>query len=258
MIIAILQARYTSTRLPGKVLKSIVGKPMLALQIERILRSRMIDVLIVATSLNTEDDAIEAMCKTINVPCFRGSLNDVLDRFYKAAQPYHPDHVARLTGDCPLIDPEIIDATIQFYLDENFDYVSNAMPPETFPDGLDTEIFSFSVLEMEWKEALLPSHREHVTQFIIKHPERFSSGHYKNNIDLSHLRWTVDNLEDFILIKRIYETLYPANPSFTTSDILALLAKNPQLSEINRHLSRNQGLIKSLHADQLFITNNNQ
>ena len=252
MTIVILQARYTSTRLPGKVLKPILGKPMLSLQIERVLRSRMIDRLVVATSTNKEDDAIELLCNTINVRCFRGSLNDVLDRFYQAALPYHPEHIIRLTGDCPLIDPEVIDATIDFYRSGAYDYVSNAIAPdETFPDGLDTEIFSYAALTTAWQEAVLPSYREHATQYIIQNPKRFRLGHYKNDKNLSHLRWTVDEPQDFELVTRIYEELYPVNPTFTSSDILALLQRKPELQELNRHIARNEGLKKSMMSETI-------
>jgi len=254
MILALLQARVSSTRLPGKVLMPILGKPILLLEIERIQRSHAIDKLIVATSTGKEDDGIVEMCSNAGVECFRGSLNDVLDRCYQAALPYKPDHVMRLTGDCPLIDPEVIDATIDFYLQGAYDYVSNALASEeTFPDGLDTEIFSRAALTTAWQEAVLPSHREHVTQFIIKNPERFRLGYYKSFEDLSHLRWTVDEPEDFELIKKIYEKLYPNYPAFVMKDVLHLLDKQPELLEINSQIARNAGLKKALQADKTFL-----
>lgn len=254
MILALLQARFSSTRLSGKVLKPIIGKPMLLLEIERIQRSKKIDKLIVATSTEKEDDGIESMCQKFGIAYFRGSLNDVLDRFYKAVLPYKPDHIMRLTGDCPLIDPEVIDATIDFYLKGEYGYASNAMAPdETFPDGLDTEIFKYDALVTAWQEAVLPSHREHVTQFIVKNPTRFHLGHYKSDEDLSHLRWTVDEPEDFELITQVYEELYPARPAFSMRDILQLLERRPELLEINSHIARNSGLKKALLADELFL-----
>jgi spore coat polysaccharide biosynthesis protein SpsF len=163
---------------------------MLERQIERILRSKRIDRLVVATSLNPEDDAIEALCRRLEVDCFRGDLQNVLDRFYQAARQCNPKHVVRLTGDCPLTDPALIDELVDFYVDRECDYASNCQEP-TLPDGLDAEVFSFTVLEQTWKEAELPSHLEHVTPFIRSNPERFKSCCYKYHKDLSHLRWVM-------------------------------------------------------------------
>jgi len=253
MLLAILQARTSSTRLPGKVLKPILGHPMLSLQIERIQRSKRIDKLIVATSNDHSDNDIVGLCINIQIPCFRGSLDDVLDRFYQTAMQYKPEYVVRLTGDCPLMDPEIIDKVINFYFEGDFDYATNSMAPYTFPDGLDVEVYSFTVLEKAWHEALLPSHREHVTPFIRQHPEMFKVGHYKNEVDLSHLRWAVDEPEDFELVSQIYKELYPQNPTFITEDILGLINRKPSLLEINSHVDRNLGAKKSAKADKLFL-----
>ena len=250
MILAILQARFSSSRLPGKVLKPILGKAMLLHQIERIQHSQMIDKLVVATSTNPSDDNIEKMCLNNNIEVFRGDLDNVLDRFYQAALPYKPENIVRLTGDCPLIDPLIIDNVIDLCIRGEFDYVSNALEP-TFPDGLDVEAFKFSALETAWKEAFLPSHREHVTPFIYQNPERFRIDNYRNNIDLSYLRWTVDLPQDFELVRQIYEALYRQNPKFTTQDILTFLHNNPSLLQINKSILRNEGLKKSEEADKL-------
>lgn len=233
MILAILQARMSSTRLPGKVLKSILGRPMLARQIERILRSKNIDKLIVATSVEKSDDRIEALCKEIGISCYRGCLDDVLDRYYQASLQYKPDHVVRITGDCPLIDPELMDEVINFYFDGDYDYATNGLKPYTFPPGLDVEVFKSMHLKTAWKEAVAPAHREHVTIFIYSNPEMFKIGYYKSKIDLSSLRWTVDRADDYELVVRIYESLYPGNPEFTTQDILNLLKKRPELKAIN-------------------------
>jgi spore coat polysaccharide biosynthesis protein SpsF len=252
MILAILQARTSSSRLPGKVLKPILGKPMLILQIERVRRAIKIDKLLVATSSDPTDDGIEAICKQHNIACFRGSLNDVLDRFYNAAITYKPDYIVRLTGDCPLIDPTVIDGMIEMHLKGNYDYTSNGVKM-TFPDGLDAEIFTFKALKEAWEEAFLPSHREHVTQFFHKNPERYQLGSYTNNVDLSHLRWTVDEELDFKLVTKIYETLYPGKINFTTEDILKLLDKKPELKTINSAYKCNEGLAKSLRADEDYL-----
>lgn len=208
------------------------------------------DKLIVATSNQPDDRKLGALCRAFDVDCFFGSLDDVLDRYYQAAKPHNPEHVVRLTGDCPLTDPELIDQVIQFHLEGAYDYTSNTVEP-TYPDGLDAEVIRFPCLEEAWREATLPSEREHVTPFIRKHPDRFKIGSVKGRDDLSHLRWTVDEPEDLELVTRIYEALYPQNPQFTTGDILQLLVRNPHLSEINSAFGRNEGYQKSLVEDKL-------
>ena len=253
MILAILQARMGSSRLPGKVMKPVLGRPMIERQIERILRSKRIDQLIVATSNLKEDDVLETLCDSIRVPVFRGELDNVLDRFYRAAVPYNPKHVVRLTADCPLADPLLVDELIDFYLEHQCDYASNCQEP-TLPDGLDAEIFSFAVLEQAWKEAVLPSHQEHVTAFICEHRERYRIENYKYNRDLSNLRWTVDEFEDLEFVRRVYEKLYPLNPEFRTEDIIALLDREPELLEINKSFKRNAGMKKSIEKDKLFLS----
>jgi len=248
MVLAILQARFSSTRLPGKVLKPILGKPMLLRQIERVRRAERIDRFMVATSTDASDNAIENLCRENSIPCSRGSLNDVLDRFYQAARPLHPDHVVRLTGDCPLADPSLIDEIIAFHIEGGFDYTGNTIE-QTYPDGLDVEVVKFAGLEAAWREASLPSEREHVTPFIYRHPDRFTLGSYRNTTDLSSLRWTVDEPLDFELVTKIYEALYPLNPAFATQDILALLDREPDLKTMNIHYQRNEGYKKSLAED---------
>lgn len=249
MILAILQARVSSTRLPGKALMPILGKPMLTMQIDRVRRAGLIDRLLVATSSDASDNPLENLCRENGIVCFRGSLDDVLDRFYQAAKPLKPDHIVRLTGDCPLIDPCLIDRVIAFHLQEGYDYTSNTVEP-TFPDGLDVEVFRFSCLRQAWEEAKLPSQREHVTLFMYRHPELFRIGSVKNGADLSSLRWTVDEPPDFEMVTGIYEALYPLNPEFSTEDVLALLKKNTWLKNVNAGYQRNAGLQKSLLEDE--------
>ena len=251
-MLAILQARCSSNRLPGKVFKPILGEPMIARQIERLQRSQRITSLIVATSTEASDDPLEQLGGQVDVGCFRGSLDDVLDRFYQAAKAFPSEHLLRLTGDCPLAAPEVIDDCVNFHLVGKYDYTSNALEA-TFPDGLDVEVFRFKCLEEAWKEAHLPSEREHVTPFVYGHPERYRIGSYRQGRDLSWLRWTVDRTEDFQLIEAIYNALYPANPAFTTADILSLLARCPELASINAGLTRNEGYFKSLVVDQHFV-----
>jgi len=243
----------SSTRLPGKVMKPILGRPMIERQIERLRCCKRVDQLIVATSTHPEDDVLEALCSGLGVPCFRGDLEDVLDRFYRAAKPYTPKHVVRLTGDCPLTDPRLIDELIDFYLEARCDYANNCEEP-TLPDGLDAEVFSFAALTRAWQEAVLPSQREHVTSFIRSHPERFKIGIYKYQRDLSDLRWTVDEPEDLQFAAKVYEKLYPADAAFRMEDILALLEREPELMEINRRFERNSGLKKSIEKDKRFLS----
>lgn len=238
----------SSTRLPGKVLKPLLGVPMLLRQVERLRCATTFDRLLVATSVDPSDDVLAELCARHDIQCFRGSLRDVLDRFYQAARPYNPRHVVRLTGDCPLIDPGVLDEVVRFYLAGGYDYASNAVEP-TFPDGLDVEVFRFSCLESAWKEARLPSEREHVTLFIYKHPERFRVGHYKISTNLSHMRWTVDQPEDFEFVTRVFEALYPADPRFTMQDVLRYLEQHPEVAMVNAGTGRNEGLKRSLERE---------
>jgi spore coat polysaccharide biosynthesis protein SpsF len=247
-LLAILQARTTSSRLPDKVLKPLLGVPMLLRQIERVRRSRHIDRLVVATSDDSSDDAIAALCGRDGIDCFRGSLADVLDRFYQAALRLHPPSIVRLTGDCPLADPAVIDKVIDFYRDGRYDYASNAVEP-TFPDGLDVEVFSFDALETAWRETGRGAEREHVTLYIYRHPDRFRIGHFKMEPDLSRLRWTVDEPADFEFVTAVYEALYPANPAFTMEHVLAYLERRPDLAGLNSTIARNEGLRLSLERD---------
>jgi spore coat polysaccharide biosynthesis protein SpsF len=245
-VLGILQARVSSSRLPGKVLKPILGRPMLLHQLDRVRRARSLDALVVATSTETSDDPIEALCASAGVRCFRGSLHDVLDRFYQVARSYNPEVIVQLTGDCPLADPELIDRVVESFVADRVDIAGTA---SSFPDGLDVAVFRFAMLEYAWTHAVRPSDREHVSLFMVRQPERFPVRRYENDIDLSHLRWTVDEPEDFELVRRIYEALYPTRPAFTTKDILDLLAARPELSELNRRFRRNEGLERSLARD---------
>ena len=252
MIVAILQARMGSSRLPGKVMKEILGKPMLALQLERIARCKNIDKLVVATSSQHADDSIAVLCKNLGVPCFRGSLNDVLDRYYRAAEYYAAKHVVRLTGDCPLCEPAVIDKTIDIHLAERRDYTSN-FHPACFPDGLDIEVFKFEALEAAWQGAKLPSHREHVTAYIYQNAGVFNLGSYTQTPDMSNLRWTVDEAEDFEFVTHIYKALYPDNHEFTCDDILNYCNANPDIVQLNAQYMRNEGMAQSLQEDEKFL-----
>ena len=245
MILGIIQARTASTRLPGKVLLPILGMPMLARQVERLERADSLDRLLIATTVDRSDDEIAALAGDLGVDVFRGPVEDVLDRFYRAAAPLQPSHVVRLTADCPLADWELIDRTVAKVLADELDYVSTALRP-TWPDGLDVEVMTFTALEAAWREARSPVEREHVTPFIIDRPERFRRSSVDSPVDLSSLRWTVDEPRDYEFVTRIYETLYPSNPAFTTDDVLRLLQDEPELIAINQGIERNEGLRLSI------------
>lgn len=252
MIAAFIQARMTSTRFPGKVLKHILGRPMLELQIERARLCKTINRVVIVTSTASDDQQIVDLCKRINVDFFCGNLENVLDRFFQAANKFKPEHIVRLTGDCPLIDAKVIDSMVRLYLEKKCDYGTNCIPP-TYPDGLDAEIFTFKALGEACSEAFLPSHLEHISLFFEEQPERFKIVNLANNIDLSRFRWTVDEPQDFEFVKTIFEALYPIKPLFGMDDILGLLEKRPEIALLNRHFSRNEGLIKSKEKDMAFL-----
>ena len=249
MIAGIIQARVSSTRLPGKVLKEVLGKQLLVHLLDRVGKSKRIDKIVIATSEEKSDDPIELIADKMGITCYRGSLIDVLARYYNAAVAVKADHIVRLTGDCPLIDPVIIDEVISFYLDGKYDYASNVVEP-TFPDGEDVEVMSFASLEMSHNEARLPSHREHVTQYILSNREKFNIGSLKRGEDISSLRWTLDEPADYEFIKRVYEALYESKPDFGLFEVMALLREKPELGRINAGIGRNEGLTKSIDADK--------
>ena len=247
MILCIVQARSSSSRLPGKVLKPILGKPMILHELERLQRSKRIDKIVLATSQDKSDDVLAKVVDESGAEVYRGSLDDVLDRYYQCAKIYRSDHVVRITGDCPVIDWRIVDAVLEKHLEEENDYT---VTTEHFPDGLDTEIFRFSVLERAWKEARLASEREHVTQYFRKHGEIFKLGQVDCKQNLEEMRWTVDEPQDFELIRQIYGALYLDNKDFSMQDILRLLEQRPEMSTINQGIQRNEGLLKSLREDK--------
>lgn len=232
MILGILQARMSSTRLPGKVLLPLAGAPALQRQLERLGRVTGWDRLIVATSNEASDDPIAALCAELSQEVFRGSLDNVLDRFYHAALFHQARHVVRLTGDCPLIDPGIVDRVIALHLPGGYDYTNNTLR-RTFPTGLDCEIARFDVLAEAWREARDPGELEHVTPFIYNRPERFKIGCLTQEQDLSALRWTLDTPEDYAMVGAVYNALYPANRAFATDDILAFLKDKPRIRARN-------------------------
>ncbi|PSC03719.1 spore coat protein [Alsobacter soli] len=248
MILAVLQARFSSSRLPGKVLEPLAGQPMLLRQLERVRRSRRIDRLVLATSVDPSDDPVADLGRRAGVDVSRGSLDDVLDRFIRAAQPFHPEWVVRLTGDCPLADPDVIDGVIEAAIAAEADYASNAVEP-TWPDGLDVEVVRWTVLQVVAAEPRTEAEREHVTLAIHRRPSRFKVTHVRQQRDLSSLRWTVDEPRDLVFVRAVYDRLFAANPAFNTEDVLALLAREPQLASMNGDITRNEGLLRSLAAE---------
>ncbi len=250
--VAIVQARLGSTRLPGKILKPILGEPMLARMLERVKRAKKLDAIIVATTDTSEDDATAELAQKCGVKVFRGNEDDVLDRFYKAAQEAGADVVMRLTGDCPLMDPSVIDEVVTHFQEARgaIDYCGS---PSNYPEGLDTEIFPFAALEEAAREATLPSEREHVTPYIKNHHERFRSEVWQEGErNDSTMHWSVDTQADFDFVTNIFEQHYPTNPSFNKDDVLALIAQKSELLEINKGGTGYEGLKKSIKEDEEF------
>lgn len=230
-----------STRLPGKVLKKVLGKPLLEYQIERIRHATLIDDIVIATTTKEADKPIVNLCKKLSILYYRGSEEDVLSRYYEAALKFEADVVVRLTSDCPLIDPIVIDHVIRTFLNEKdkLDYVSNTIE-RTFPRGMDTEVFSFNALEKAFTCAKQSSFREHVTPFIYKNPNDFRLKNVKLNEDYSNYRLTVDTIEDFNLIKRVLASLYVESPVFKLEDLILFLRLNPDLEKINAHVEQKE------------------
>jgi len=236
-----------STRLPGKVLMPLAGRPVLAHVVERLSYCRTLSGAVVATTTEKADDAVAAFCATANVPCYRGSLHDVLDRYHQAARVHDADPVVRITADCPAIDPTIVDEVVTGFLTGGYDYYGLS---GEFPDGLDCTVFSFAALARAWREAKLKSEREHVGPYMEKHPELFKIGGYKKFTGLSHHRWTLDEPRDYEFLQIIFAMLYREGHPFLASDVLALLGLEPELLAINSNIIRNEGYLKSLAEDR--------
>lgn len=250
LVLAVLQARCSSHRLPNKVLKPLLGFPMVLREVERLAHCQRIDQIVLATSTDASDVPLYALAKEAGVTVYRGSLDDVLRRYYTCAAEYAADHIVRVTGDCPLIDWRVVDDVVVRHLAEQNDYTHTT---ERFPDGLDTEVMTFAALTRAHQEAKMPSEREHVTLYFRNHPELFRIGSVDAAADYSDLRWTVDELRDFAFVEAVYTELFPRNNDFAMQDILALLDEKPELREINRGILRNEGLQKSIAEDALVL-----
>ena len=240
MVTSIIQARFNSTRFPGKVLKDIAGRPLLEFMIERVKRCKEINKIIIATTNNSSDDAIDELCKKLDISVFRGSENDVLKRFTQAAQSVDDEEIIRLTGDCPLIDPQLISENIYEFRNQNVDFLSNCEPP-TYPDGLDVEIFSKKILLMADENCTDLSDREHVTSWIIKN-NKLKVGILKSKFDYSSIRWTVDEPEDLEVVRKIVSH-FDGKSNFTWLEALDIFKKNPELTIINSKFNRNEGAL---------------
>lgn len=229
-VVAIIQARMGSSRLPGKILMDLAGQPMLARVIRRAQRAQNVSEAVIATSGEEREQPIVDLCRQNGWTCFRGSENDVLDRYYQAAKEHDAEVVVRVTSDCPCTEPAIIDAVIRKYVDDlgRWDYVCNFWPRRTFPRGLDVEVFGFEVLQKVWRECKSPAWREHVTPSIYRQPGVFRIGTVWSKLDLSHLRWTVDTAADLELIRKVFEIFQ--HDRFTWMEVVRLLRQHSDWS----------------------------
>jgi len=235
-VVAIIQARMGSTRLPGKVMMLIGNKSMLARVVNRVRRARTVTETVVATSAKPQDDPIVKECEALNVACFRGSEEDVLDRYYQCARQYGADVVVRITADCPMIDPAVIDQAVTTFSQRKADYASNGLQ-RSFPRGLDTEVVSFEALKRAWEEAKLDFQRAHVTPYIHRNPKAFHLEPVLAGSDSSQFRWTVDTAEDLQLVRTLYAR-FGNSDTFSWMDALMLMKIDPNLAKINRQVEQ--------------------
>lgn len=246
--VAIIQARMGSSRLPGKVMRDICGKPMLVHIVERVSAAHGVDRVVVATSDQPADRAIQDFCTETEFDCFIGNEQDVLDRFYQAAKYFDAARIVRITADCPLVDPMIIGDLIDYFTSGEYDHVGVAtgagalfLDGGRFPDGYDAECMSLSALERAWREATEKTDREHVTPYLWRQPEKFQLAMLKSTVDYSSLRLTVDNEQDFQLVEKIYQDLYRSNQHFLLADVVNWLESHSESLNINRQHIGNEG-----------------
>jgi spore coat polysaccharide biosynthesis protein SpsF len=247
-ILGIIQARLASTRLPEKIFLKLEGKKVIEHVINRVQAAQLVDDVLVATTSKKIDVKVVNLCSSIGIKYFIGSEEDVLDRYYQSAKSFKPEHIVRVTADCPLIDPEIIDNVIDLHLRKKADYTSNVIRGR-FPDGEDVEVFTFNTLYRAWHDARLFSEREHVTPYMKKNSDIFKIVSLDCYRDLSGKRWTLDNPEDYEFIKIIYKHLYPENHLFGMKEIIEFININPDIENINKCIERNEGYKKSLKKD---------
>lgn len=245
MITAIIQARLGSTRLPNKVFAEIEGHPLLWHVVNRISHSKFLNNIVIATTVNKKDDLIEKWAKSKKILCFRGSEDNVLERYYKAALKYKSDIIVRITSDDPLKDFTIMDKVIEEFITNEADVATNNNPP-SFPEGLDIEVFTFHALEEAYKNATSKFDKEHVTQYFYKNPNKFKLINFSNKEDLSYFRWTIDEENDLKMTQEIYKGLYKKNkPIFLLNDILSFIDSNPCIAEINSTVKRSTMYLKN-------------
>jgi len=236
-IVTVIQARMGSTRLPNKVMMPLAGSPLILRMVERVKASSYTGTIVVATTIDKNDDNLYNLCREEKIEVFRGNSTDLLDRHYRTGLKYNADVVVKIPSDCPLIDPAVISKVLQYFEDnyDYFDYVSN-LHPATYPDGNDVEVIPMEILEIVWRSASRSFEREHTTPYIWERPERFKIGNVAWETDLDYsmtYRWTIDYEEDYNFIKSVYDELYPENNLFGLQDILLLLEKKPYLKKIN-------------------------
>jgi spore coat polysaccharide biosynthesis protein SpsF len=230
MVLAVLQARMSSTRLPGKVMADVAGAPMILRQIERLRRSRRLDRILVATSTDPSDDGLAAMLDLHGVPVHRGPLDDVLARYEGALKAHPTEILARLTADCPLADPEVIDAVVDLLISRGLDYAANTPARRTYPKGLDVEVMRAAALLQAAREANAPYEREHVTPYLYRHPELFAQAFVSQAADEGEVRWTVDRPDDLEFVRQVYGALYPGKPAFGSEEVRAFVRSRPDLA----------------------------
>jgi spore coat polysaccharide biosynthesis protein SpsF len=249
-IAAIIQARTGSTRLPSKVLMPIVGKPMLWHVIDRLKHCRNVDLIVVASTIKEDDKPVLELARESGAGSFAGSEEDVLDRYYQAAKKFNADIIVRITSDCPLIDPQIVDRLVTYFRNNKIDYVNTG---PSFPEGVDSEVFSFAALETSWKRAKKRFEREHASMYIHGHPEEFKVARIENKTDMSYIRFTVDTMEDFVVVVKIFENLYKKGEVFHLQEIVDFLKGHPEITSINKDITRNEGFLSSLKKEGIDI-----
>ena len=255
--VAVVQARMGSTRLPGKVMMDIVGKPMLWHHVNRLRKARLVNQVVVATTDQERDRPIRSFAEGNGIPYYAGSELDLVDRLYQTANKFGADVVVRVTGDCPLVDPQVIDRMLAYYADnrDRLDYVCNNSPP-TYPDGLDAEVISVRALERVWSEVTDPFQREWISSNFREHPEKYVIANVENDQDLSSMRWTVDYEDDLKFVRAVYERLHRGGEVFLMKEVLELLSREPELAEISNGHRRDQAYTEALKEHRSHLPSN--
>ena len=247
--IAIVQAHIGSSRLPGKVMLPLGGEPILVRVVERLRFVEALADVVVATGDLSENDPIRALCAAEGITCFSGSEDDVLDRYYRAALHFHADPVLRVSSDCPLVDPVIVGRALDLF-EAGRPEIAYLGFDRSFPEGLDVEVIALEALETAWREARMPSEREHVTPFIWKQPDRFPQDRIRNGDTVSHEHWSVDHPQDYSFVKAIYAALYRPGSPFGMDETMAFLDAHPEIRQLTAGAVRQEGYLTSIRAEQ--------